>query len=76
MTMIETLYYKSWFLVDLVIVFCHWAVTYSLVIPILIIILIEEITYADYSLYDPRVFFSSTDLMYTPWSIPLYWSSF
>ena len=66
LTMVSTLYYKSWFIVDAVIVLCHWAVIYVLIIPILIIILIEEISYSGYTLYDPRVFFSAYDLVYDP----------
>jgi hypothetical protein len=51
---IETLYYRFWYLIDLIIVLSHYAVAVILGAPLLVIIFIAKFSYAEYSLYSPE----------------------
>jgi hypothetical protein len=49
---ITTIYYKFWFVVDLIIVIMHMAIVFLLTVPCFAIILISKVSYAPFSLYN------------------------
>ena len=36
----------------------------------------KEFSYAYFSLYDPRVFYTMKDFMYNLWALPTFWGSY
>ena len=51
--LVDTLYYKYWYIVDLVIVGLHMGIVAVLALPIFIIFIMTKVSYAEYSLYNP-----------------------
>jgi competence protein ComGC len=50
--MVQTIYYRSWYLVDLMIVLMHILIVFVLMLPCFAIMFISKITYQPYSLYN------------------------
>lgn len=68
--MIYHSYWYYWIMMDVVMIFIQQLVTAICIIPFFCLVLLQEITYAPYSIIDPLHLITVDDLMQNPWQIP------
>jgi hypothetical protein len=61
------IYQNGWFLTDLTIIIGNLAFSACLTAPIIYAVLMSQISYSSYSLYDPRDLIFDFDVKYRPW---------
>jgi hypothetical protein len=67
--MIQTIYYRFWFILDLIIVAMHMVIVFVLVLPCFAIIFIIKVTYSPYSMYHETDILTGSDLVFCPWIV-------